>query len=243
MRMMKQSLRLLLKVVLCLAGLIVSYVLVGTILSLIPVNRKVVPGGDVIIYLENNGVHTDIVVPTRTERFDWTTVVPPGDTSWGKEDTYLAIGLGSRDFYLNVQDWGDLTFCIALKAMCGAGETALHTVYEGEPVVSDECRRLSLSFDQYDALVRYILSSGKRNERGTFVSIDHAGYGASDAFYEGSGHYSLFFTCNTWVNSALKSCGQKCCLWTPLVQPIFWKYPQPDECKRNQSGESLRRGE
>lgn len=223
---MKKVLRWLLWIALCFVGLIVAYVLVGSILSLIPVNRTVVAGDDVVIYLENNGVHTDIVVPVRTERFDWTTVVPPGDTSGGRADEYLAFGLGSKDFYLNVPNWEDLTFGIALKAVSGAGGTALHASYKGEPTLTESCRRLSLSTEQYDGLVHYILSSGERNERGAFVRIDHPGYGESDAFYEGRGRYSLFYTCNTWANSALKSCEQKCCLWTPLMQPIFWKYPQ-----------------
>ena len=32
---------------------------------------------------------------------------------------------------------------------------------------------------------------------------------ANDAFYEAKGRYSLFFTCNTWTNNALKICKQK----------------------------------
>ena len=93
-----------------------------------------------------------------------------------------------------------------------------------EPVVGADCRRLSLSSAQYDSLVRYILAGGKRNEAGGFIRINHDGYGLSDAFYEGTGRYSPVSTCNTWANSALKACGQKCCLWTFLPNPIFWKY-------------------
>ena len=206
--------------------IVFAYALVGTILSLIPVNVNVVPGSDVIVYLDNNGVHTDIVVPTKTERFDWSTIVPPSDTSAKILGDYLAFGWGSQDFYLNVPEWKDLTIGIALKAISGTGGTALHTTYVREPTLNAQCRRLSLSSDQYDALVKYILASGVRNAQGAFIRIDHSGYGQSDAFYEGVGHYSPFFTCNTWANSALKSCGQKSCLWTALQQPIFWKYPQ-----------------
>ena len=223
---MKKLLRLLGKIVLCLVGLIVAYALIGTILSLIPVNANAVAGSDVIVYLDNNGVHTDIVVPTRTERFDWSAVVPSNDTSSKVLGDYLAFGWGAQDFYLNVPECKDLTIGIVLKAISGTGGTALHTTYVREPILNTDCRRLSLSSDQYDALVKYILASGVRNAQGAFVRIDHSGYGQSDAFYEGVGHYSPFFTCNTWANSALKSCGQKSCLWTALQQPIFWKYPQ-----------------
>lgn len=223
---MRKCLWLLLKIALCLVGLIVVYVLIGTILSLIPVNGKVVRGNDVAIYLENNGVHTDIVVPTRTERFDWSTVVPPGNTLAKTAGAYLAFGWGSQEFYLNVPDWKDLTLGIALKAISGLGGTALHATYKSEPIMDADCRRLMLTSAQYDSLVQYILSSGKRNEQGAFIYIDYRGYNSSDAFYEGTGRYSPFFTCNTWANSALKSCEQKCCLWTAMMQPIFWKYRQ-----------------
>ena len=116
---------------------------------------------------------------------------------------YLAFGWGLQDFYLNVPEWKDLTFGIALKAIPGTGGTALHVTYMREPVVGADCRRLSLSFAQYDSLVRYILAGGKRNEAGGFIRINHDGYGSSGAFYEGTGRYSPFFTCNTWANSAL----------------------------------------
>lgn len=222
----KKRIRLLLKIMLSIIGLVAAYALIGLILSLIPVNGNVVPNDGIVIYLYGNGVHTDIVLPTRTEQFDWTTVVPPCDTSSKRGGDYLSIGWGVRDFYLNVPEFKDLTLGIALKAISGVGATALHTTYRAEPIISEGCRRLSISTVQYNALVQYILSSGKRNEHGSFIRVDHSGYGQSDAFYEGTGHYNPFFTCNTWANSALKVCEQKCCLWTALSQPIFWKYPQ-----------------
>ena len=207
---------------------VLAYAIVGMSLSLVPVNCQPSPGGDVAVYLRTNGAHTDIVVPTVTERIDWSRVAPPDDTSAKIQGDYLAVGWGAQDFYLNVEDWPDLTPGIALRAISGMGGTALHTVYVYEPAEDADCRRLTLSAAQYDKLVKYILASGKRNDAGTFVHIPHDGYGANDAFYEGVGRYSPFFTCNTWANSALKACGQKGCLWTVLSFPIFMKYPLED---------------
>ena len=221
---MKKLIRLLGKIALIFVGILLAYGLIGTGLSLIPVNGMAASGNDVVIYLDNNGVHTDIVVPTRTARFDWSAVVRPREARANRAEAYLAFGWGSQDFYLNVPEWKDLTVGLALKAISGMGGTAVHATYVSEPAVTARCRRLSLSSAQYDALVQYILASGKRDEQGAFIRIDHEGYGRTDAFFEGVGRYSPLFTCNTWANSALKSCGQKCCLWTALQQPIFWKY-------------------
>ncbi|MCP5062170.1 MAG: DUF2459 domain-containing protein, partial [Ignavibacteriae bacterium] len=44
---------------------------------------------------------------------------------------------------------------------------------------------------------------------------ENKGYTPYDDFYEAVGSYSLFNTCNTWVNSAFKECNIKACLWTP----------------------------
>ena len=49
-------------------------------------------------------------------------------------------------------------------------------------------------------------------------------YGKNDAFYEATGRYSLFHTCNTWTNNALKIAGQKACVWTPFDTGIFYHY-------------------
>lgn len=224
MGMKKKVLRVVGIAALCVVGVVVAYGVIGMALSLIPDNGNAEPGGDVVVYLINNGVHADIVVPTKTDRIDWTAIVPPGDTTGKKAWEYISFGWGSQDFYLNVPEWKDLTLGIALKAISGTGGTALHTTYMREPVVGADCRRLSFSSAQYDTLVKYILASGKRNDAGCFVRIPHDGYRSNDAFYEGTGRYSPVFTCNTWANSALKACGQKCCLWTFLPQPIFWKH-------------------
>ncbi len=216
------------RVVLGFLLVVIAYAIIGTLLSLVPMNGQPPPVGDVVVYLRTNGAHTDIVVPTQTERIDWSKVAPPDDTASKIQGAYLAIGWGAQDFYLNVKEWNDLTCTVALRAISGMGGTALHTVYVHEPAEDAKCRRLMLSATQYDMLVKYILESGKRNDAGVFVRIPHEGYDANDAFYEGVGRYSPLFTCNTWANSALKACGQKCCLWTALSYPIFWKYPLED---------------
>jgi hypothetical protein len=43
-------------------------------------------------------------------------------------------------------------------------------------------------------------------------------------FYNAKGRYSLFYTCNTWANQALKSANQKAALWTIFDFGIFQHY-------------------
>jgi hypothetical protein len=74
-------------------------------------------------------------------------------------------------------------------------------------------------------LTNYIKKSFQRDAEGHFINIKtDANYGKTDAFYEAIGSYSLFHTCNSWTNNALKISGQKACLWTPAQSGIFNQY-------------------
>jgi hypothetical protein len=46
----------------------------------------------------------------------------------------------------------------------------------------------------------------------------------NDAYYEAHMRYSLFHTCNTWINNGLKASQKKACLWTPTSGGIFYQY-------------------
>jgi hypothetical protein len=60
---------------------------------------------------------------------------------------------------------------------------------------------------------------------GEFLKIEtDAVYGKYDVFYEANGSYSLFYTCNSWANQALKSANQKAALWTISDSGIFRHY-------------------
>lgn len=207
-------------------GLVLTYLLTAFLLSSIHVPAEAADGEDVEIYLLSNGVHTDMVLPVRNADMDWTTITPYTNTS-GKDTTaqWVGIGWGDKGFYLEIPTWADLTFRIAFRAAFGLGSSAMHATFHGTPTVGPACKRLTLSHAQYQRLVRYILSSFAYDASGRSQAIaTDANYGTNDAFYEGVGRYTLFHTCNTWTNNALKSCGQQACLWTPFQGAIMDKY-------------------
>jgi hypothetical protein len=73
-------------------------------------------------------------------------------------------------------------------------------------------------------LVNYIEKSFQFSEGGLTICIPNKGYWDFDAFYESKGKYSLFSTCNSWINGGLKESDLPACLWTPLSYAIFDKY-------------------
>lgn len=221
---MKAALKIALKIALGFVLLLVLYIATALVLSMIPASEK--PGEGVTVYLLSNGVHTDIVVPVENSLFNWKTLVDPANTRGKQADLpWLAMGWGHRGFYLETPTWADLTVGTACNAAFGLGESVLHATFYKDLKESDLCYKLHLSNKQYQQLVDFVQQSFYRNNQGSTVPIaTHALYGDNDVFYEAIGKYSLFHTCNTWTNNALKACEKKACVWTPLEWGIFYHY-------------------
>ena len=207
-------------------GFILFYVLSAYTLSKITVDKETDTKPEVEIFILTNGVHTDIVMPTKNDQVDWSKQVPFKNTkSADSTYKYIAMGWGDKGFYLETPNWSDLKASVALKAATGLSTTAIHTTYHKQMRLGDDCKSIMISKAQYSRLINYINNSFQKETSGNFLPIKtDANYGKTDAFYEANGSYSLFQTCNTWANSGLKASGQKCCFWTATDSGIFSKY-------------------
>lgn len=202
-----------------------AYLLAAWLFSRISTTREQAEG-NIPLYILTNGVHTDLVMPVNTPVVNWNTLFPVSNTT-GKDTTltYVAIGWGDKGFYLNTPTWDDLTFTTAFNAVFGLSTTAVHVTYYPKPTEGNDCKKMTLTPQQYQHLLGYIRETLVYDPGGNPELIHTtANYGTSDAFYEAKGKYSLFQTCNTWTNQALKSCGQKACWWTPFQSGIFYQY-------------------
>ena len=206
---------------------LVSYGIIVTLLSYIPVNSYQLPIKEpkVDIFILSNGVHTDIVVPAKNEFCDWTKDVKFEHTI-AKDSTakYLAIGWGDRGFYLETPTWADLKVSTALKATTGLSSSALHTTFYKTMKEDTYCKKIQVSTLEYENLVTFIKDSFEKKSD-EIIKIDtDAVYGKNDIFYEAKGSYSLFYTCNSWANQALKAANQKAALHTLTDSGIFRHY-------------------
>jgi uncharacterized protein (TIGR02117 family) len=210
------------------AGLaaVILYFLVAVIFSFIPVNRNFKqPQEGVTIYLLTNGVHTDFVLPVQNQLYDWEKIISrkhiTGDNSKAQ---YVAFGWGDKGFYLNTKTWDDLKFSTAFNALFHLSTSAIHVTWYPPLHESESCRKIRISEEQYRILVEYIIRSFQTDDQGAAKVIVGAHYWDDDSFYEAKGSYSLFYTCNTWVNDGLKKARLPACLWTPFDRFIFQKY-------------------
>jgi uncharacterized protein (TIGR02117 family) len=223
---LKKALKILLKSVLFFLGFILLYVISTYILSKITIDKETDTKPEVEIFILTNGVHTDIVMPTKNDQIDWSKQIQFQNTkSADSTYQYIAMGWGDKGFYLETPDWSDLKASVAFKAATGLSTTAIHTTYYKQMKLGDDCKSMLISKDQYSRLIAYITESFQKDDSGNFLSIKtDANYGKTDAFYEANGSYSMFHTCNSWANSGLKASGQKCCFWTATDSGIFSKY-------------------
>ena len=112
----------------------------------------------------------------------------------------------------------------ALKAASGLSTTAMHVTFYKDLKESKSCKKLQISSDNYKKLILFINESFQ-TKSGEFLKIEtEAVYGKHDVFYEANGSYSLFYTCNSWANQALKAANQKAALWTISDSGIFRHY-------------------
>lgn len=210
-----------------LAGFVALYFAAAYGLERITVNKDAAaPEDGITIYILSNGAHVDVVVPIRSEVFDWSTFVSTDDTI-GKDSTarYAAFGWGDKGFYMAIPTWDDLTFPIAFRAMFALSTTAMHVTFYKNLTEGELCKSMKVSRKEYASLVEYIRSSFQVDGTGRVIYIEtDAQYGNDDAFYEAKGRYNLFFTCNTWANNALKACGQKAAVWTPFQSGVLRHY-------------------
>ena len=207
--------------------ILISYGIIVTLLSYITVNDNQLPTEEpkVDIYILSNGVHTDIVVPVKNDTFDWSKQIKFEHTK-AKDSTakYLAMGWGDRGFYLETPTWADLKVSTALKAATGLSSSALHTTFYKTMKEDAYCKKIQISTIEYQNLVVFINDSFETKSDEKIKIETEAVYGKNDIFYEAKGSYSMFYTCNSWANQALKSANQKAALHTLTDTGIFRHY-------------------
>lgn len=204
------------------------YVAAAFIGALIPVNASwQEPDQGVTIYVANNGVHADLVLPANAQGLDWRPLLPksdmadaPGDAQW------IAFGAGERRVYLETPTWSDLSLKTAAIALTG-GERVMHVEWGQDPRFA--ARAIRLTPEQYRRLWAAIREGFELDRNGKPIRIDHPGYGPRDAFYRGSGKANAIHTCNQWAASRLRLAGVKAPLWSPFAQGLVSYYRPADQ--------------
>ncbi len=219
------------KVIGCLIAIYLAVVLIG----LIPVNRDFVPTDDgVEVFVVSNAVHADLVLPVANDVVDWRTVFPSdafppnafnAHHRLAGSPTHIAIGWGDKGFFLLTPTWADLTPSVAAKALLWPSGTCLHVAMTHANDLPDSAKSVRISVDQYKRLVDSIQQSFPVGDTKRAIAINDVHYNHRDAFFEASGTYHCFNTCNSWAGRRLKAAGVKTPWFSPLPKTVYWYFP------------------
>ena len=223
---MKQGLFYFLKFLLILITPVVIYLILALVGSVIPVNSNPeTDKAEIEIYLYKQDMHTDILLPVKSEIISWDSIFKPEHTlAQPKNSEFIGFGWGDLNFYRNTPQWEDLKLNVAFKALFLKSQSALHTRFYQKVPDSENLVKISVTEDQYKKLSEYILETVNAEKSEEIQPVQDLNYFRDDAFYLAKTSFHLFKTCNTWTNSALKASGLKACLWTPFPQGIFYQY-------------------
>ena len=196
------------------------YLLLALIGSLIPVNSAwKEPQQGITVYIADNGIHADIVMPVSAQGLEWSRVMArPG----GADDArWIAFGSGEERVYLNTPTWLDITPRTIWSALTG-GKRVMHVEYVPSPAYA--ARQIRLRPEEYRRLWAAIRADLVLDRQGRPERLAHPGYGPFDAFYRARGKESAIRTCNTRVADWLRLAGVKTSLWPPFVEGLTWRY-------------------
>ena len=191
--------------------------------SILPVNRGWTEATDgTAIYIADNGIHSDIIMPVAAQGLDWAPLLPKSDFAAVPTDArWIAFGSGERHVYLDTPTWRDITPHTIWHALAG-GPRVMHVEYVPSPYYA--VRQIRLRPEEYRRLWSAIRADFALDARGRPQRIDHRGYGDADAFYRASGEASAIRTCNAVVAEWLRLAGIKTSAWPPFAAGLVWRY-------------------
>jgi len=188
------------------------------------------------IYVYSNGFHSSLLIPLDLHIWDWDTFlcadIPACIPS---NSTYLRIGWGDKAFFAETPTWQEASLSNALQALFLPTASALQVSYhDAAPRTQASMVSLSIHPETYKALCLFIQNSFETNPDGAIIPITGSGYGRNDMFFEATYTYSLFFTCNNWINTGLKTAAIRCGTWTPLDFTLLYPLRALEPAKCNQ---------
>ena len=126
-------------------ALVLLYICLVPLGILIPVNLKFRPiANGIPIFLTTNGMHTDFVLPTKNNLFDWTKIIDNQPYAKAIKDyPYLGLGWGDWNFYIELDAWENLGPKLAANALLNpTTKTLMHIT--GYEILPHETLKLSL---------------------------------------------------------------------------------------------------
>lgn len=167
-----------------------------------------------IVYASSNGVHMDLIFHKSLLDEQFLAQLQPIE---GHD--YIAIGWGDKGFYLHTPSWAELKVSTAITAGFLPSKTLMHVTHY--KYLNPDWKPITLCSEQLANMKEFMYASFKYNAEEQIQILEGTGYQDTDFFYEAKGNYTCLYTCNTWVNQALKKADVKTAIWSPFDKGIM----------------------
>lgn len=195
------------------------YVVAGLVGGALPAPSAPRPHRGVTIWVENNGVHTGLVLPLVAAGVDWRPIARAEQLRDPRlASRWLAFGWGDRDFFLRTPSWADVDARTVMAAATGSSATLVHLEHIRRPDTGPDVRAVVLRPEEYRRLVAFVRASIDTSGGQLRWQRGYAGF---DVFYAGTGRYSAITTCNSWTGEALRRAGVRMGRWTPFPATVM----------------------
>ena len=178
---------------------------------------------NVKICVHNMGIHSDIIVPTKTETFDWRNYLKLEEIGIdrARDYNYLSFGWGDRDFYMSTPSLSDLQFSTAFTALFISTPSVIYVKgYQSIPAYS-QVKCIKINQTDYLQLAKFIQSTFKQDINAQNIRVGN-GHTNNGGFYAAIGDYSVLNNCNSWTGRALREANVNTPLWDGLSAAILF---------------------
>ncbi len=188
------------------------------------------------ICVHNTGIHSNIIVPTKNNVFDWHKYLSIDEVGIdvAKDYKYLSFGWGDRDFYMSTPTLKDLNFPITFKALFLPTPSVMYV--KGYELIPDylEVKCIRVSKNDYLRLMQYIQTSFQVDAKGRKMRIGD-GHTPNAGFYTAVGNYSILKNCNSWTAAGLRKADINTPVWDGLSSAIMFHLKNSCDYSRGNS--------
>lgn len=189
------------------------------------------------IYVVDNGIHMDILLPCAGVLGTAQGAVPEAAPAWLEQEAmqelnallapsfagahcgYLMIGWGQQDIFMEEMALEDIPLQQLLRVVFARSDAVLR-VY-AMPLLPANVRAMYVGQEDYQRLVQFIRASFAVQEGGGPIVLAQNDNGAR--FYASTRRYDAIYTCNQWLNMALVAAGLQMPVWSPFVYGIQYQ--------------------
>jgi len=178
---------------------------------------------DVMICVNQVGIHTNIIVPVQNNIYNWQKFLNIKEI--GKEPSenyqYLGFGWGDRDFYPTNPSQIQEIVPLGVQALFFSRGSVMRVEGYQEIPQRHDIQCVGVNNSNYLNTVQFIQNSFQLTPQGQiilFVRSDES----EASYYEAKGHYSVLRNSNNWTAEGLRQANINTPLWAGIPQAVMF---------------------